>query len=311
MPFVTNPRQEILWLLVSGDCHGEVDDGVFEVPLHLLVILPHELRLMNPKTPGQDTSQYNKLSWRAQANRKVFHVECDRRFATDIKHLAQIAKDYKLVSEMWGKHTHISEVVDKDSTPSKIKRLAHVSQVHCNYQCSMILKDVVSITNLNGQADLYEEGMSMPLCFTLRKLLLQYVHLSDGHQLLAEIHQSSDVMGRVQAVIPNTPEAEQMVLMINKNFPSYMGHVLCDQGLPKTFLMELFRRSCCPTMISEMGLCTWDPNSGILTTTRESAENKNLAELEKAEWYKDAFENLGAVKQGGLNSPPPRVSVQP
>ncbi len=198
---------------------------------------------MNPKTPGQDTSQCNKLSWRVQANRKVFHVEWDRRFTTDIKRLAQLAKDYKLVSEMWGKHTHVSKVVDKESTPSEIKHLARVAQVHCNYQCSMILKDIVGITNLNGQADLYEEGMSMPLRFTLRRLLLQHVRLNDGCQLLAEIHQSSDVMGRVQAVIPNIPEAEQMVLMMNKNFSAYMGHVLHDQGLPKTLLMEIFRCS--------------------------------------------------------------------
>jgi hypothetical protein len=237
---------------------------------------------MNPKTLGQDMSQYNKLSWRAQANRKVFHVECDHRFTTNIKHLAQFAKDYKLISKMWGKHAHASKVVDKDSTPSEIKRLARVTQVHCNYQCSMILEDVVGMTNLNGQVDLYEMGMSMPLCFTLHKLLLQYVRLSNGHQLLAEIHQSSNVMGRVQAVIPNTPEAKQMILMMNKNFPAYMGHVLRNQGLPKTFLMELFRRSCCSTMISETGLCTWDPDSGVLTTSQESANNQNLAELKKA-----------------------------
>ncbi len=143
---------------------------------------------MNPKTPGQDTSKYNKLSWRVQANRKVLHVECDKRFSADIKCLAQIAKDYKLVSEMWGKHTHISEVVDKDSTPSEIKRLARVAQVHCNYQCAMVLEDVIGVTNLNGHAELYQEGMNTPLSFTLRKLLLQYLCLSDGGQLLAEIH---------------------------------------------------------------------------------------------------------------------------
>ena len=36
-----------------------------------------KLCLLNPKTPGQDTSHYNKMSWRAQANRKEYHVECD------------------------------------------------------------------------------------------------------------------------------------------------------------------------------------------------------------------------------------------
>ena len=118
-----------------------------------------------------------------------------------------------------------------------------------------------------------------------------------------EIHQSSDLMGRVQAVIPNTPEAEQMILMMNKNFPAYVGHVLRDQGLPDEFLMELFNRSCCPTMISEMGLCTWDPDTGTLTTPQESMESQNLAELEKAAWYKDAFEGIGSTKMTAPRPP--------
>ncbi len=105
-----------------------------------------ELRLQNPKTPGHDTSQYNKLSWRAQANRKVYHVECNRHHAKDIKCLAQLAKDNKLASKMWDKHYHVSKVVDQDSTPSNIKRLACVAQIHCNHQRSIILEDVVGVT---------------------------------------------------------------------------------------------------------------------------------------------------------------------
>jgi len=57
-------------------------------------------------------------------------------------------------------------------------------------------------------------------------------------------------------------------------------------------------------MMSEMGLCTWDPASVVLTTLRESAKNHNLAELKKAAWYNDAFEDLGVAKQGGLKPPP-------
>ncbi len=147
------------------------------------------------------------LSWRAQANRKVYHVECGCRCPNNIKNLAQFAKDSKLVSEMWGKHAHGSKVVDKDSTPNKIKCLM-VARIHYNYQCSMILEDVVGIMYLNGQAVLHEVGTNTPLHFVLRKLILQYFRLNNGHQLLAEIHQSNNVMGRVQAVIPNTLEAK-------------------------------------------------------------------------------------------------------
>jgi hypothetical protein len=194
-----------------------------------------------------------------------------------------------LVSEMWGKYAHVSKVVDKDSTPSKIRCLMRVAQVHCNYQCSTILEDVVNITDLNGQAVLHEVGMNTPLCFTLHQVLLCYVCLSNGHHLLAEIHQSNNVMGRVQAVIPNTPEAEQMILMMDNNFSAYIGNILRDQGLPNFFLMELFKCLCFPTMMSEMSSCTWDPDSSVLTTLRESADKQNLVDLERAAWYKNEF----------------------
>ena len=274
-----------------------------DLPRHSL-IPALELRLQNPKTPGHDTSSYNKLSWRAQANRKVYHVECDRRHAQDIKRLTQLAKDNNLVTNMWGKHAHVSEVVDTDSTPSEIKRLARVAQVHCNYQCSMVLEDVSGITDLDGEATLTGPDVATPLRLSLRKLLLTNIRLSDGHQLLAEIHQADGVMGRVQAVIPNTPEAEQMILMMNRNFPAYVYHVLADQGLPKDFLMELFTRLCCPTLIAEMESCTWDPDTGTLTTPREATENKSLAELEQAPWFKDAFADIGRSSKAGPKPPP-------
>jgi hypothetical protein len=94
-----------------------------------------------------------------------------------------------------------------------------------------------------------------------------------------------------------------MILMMNKNFPDYVGYALGDQGLPEDFLMELFRCTCCPTMISEMALCKWDPDSGTLTTAREADERKNLAELEKASWYKNAFEDIGTLKRSNPNPP--------
>jgi hypothetical protein len=69
-----------------------------------------ELCLMNPKLSGQDTSHFNKLSWWVQANRKVYHVECDRRFTKDIQRLMHYAKELDLVTKYWGRHAHVIEV---------------------------------------------------------------------------------------------------------------------------------------------------------------------------------------------------------
>ncbi len=54
-----------------------------------------------------------------------------------------------------------------------------------------------------------------------------------------------------------------------------------------------------------MSSCTWDPNSGILTTLRESTDTQNLANLERVAWYKNAFEDLGPAKQGIHKTPAP------
>jgi hypothetical protein len=203
-----------------------------------------------------------------------------------------------------GKHAHISEVVNKELTPSKIKRLIKVAQLHTNYQCSMILKDIIGITNLDAMAGIYhEESGNFLGTLSLCQALLRYLRHSDGHQLIAEVHQSEEVTGPVQAVIPNTPKAERMILMMNKIVPAYVRNVLKDQGMPESFLMELVKKSCCPTQISDMASCIWDTDSGTLTTQQEEAENKNRVVLEMASWFKDAFADLGSTIDGKSKKP--------
>jgi hypothetical protein len=70
------------------------------------------LCLQNLKLPGQDPSHFSKLSWRAQANQTAFHVECDHCFVVEIKQLTQLKKESNLVTKTWGKHAHISKVVN-------------------------------------------------------------------------------------------------------------------------------------------------------------------------------------------------------
>ncbi len=238
-------------------------------------------------------------------------MEFDHRFATDIKRLAQVAKEANFVTKMWGKHAHVSKVVDKSLTPSKIKRLIKVSQRHTNYQCSMLLEDVQCITDLDVPVGIYQEGSTNCLGhISLRQAMLKYIKLSNGHQLIVEVHQASTLVGLVHIVIPNTPEAKRMVIMKNKNFAAYVGHVLEDQGLPETLLFELVKQSCCPVMVSEINQCTWDSDTSTLITKRDAKANKNEEDLEKALWFKDTFANLRIASKGGASkkqAPPPEM----
>ena len=73
--------------------------------------------------------------------------------------------------------------------------------------------------------------------------------------------------------------------------------------------MELVRKSCCPTQISEMATCTWDSDSGSLTTQQETTEENNRVVLKTASWFKDAFADLGSTANGRLKktAPPPET----
>jgi hypothetical protein len=74
--------------------------------------------------------------------------------------------------------------------------------------------------------------------------------------------------------------------------------------------MELFRQSCCQTMISEIQSTSWDSKTGTLTTEKELAQDKTIADLEKAAWFKDAFSDLNlnqSLKGMKQPAPPPEA----
>ena len=59
--------------------------------------------------------------------------------------------------------------------------------------------------------------------------------MDDRHSLIAEAHQRGH-MGSVDIVIPNTPEADTMVVMMNKQLPVYLTFYLDDLGVVNTLL---------------------------------------------------------------------------
>ena len=65
-------------------------------------------------------------------------------------------------------------------------------------------------------------------------------------------------MGSVDIVIPNTPEAETMVAMINKQLPAYLTFYLENIGMDKDFIRKLLIRACCPALTHEIYACQCD-----------------------------------------------------
>jgi hypothetical protein len=59
--------------------------------------------------------------------------------------------------------------------------------------------------------------------------------MSDGHNLLLEVHQAAP-MGPVDVAIPNAEEAERMMLMMHKNSAAYL-----NMNMNLTYLLSIRR----------------------------------------------------------------------
>ena len=89
--------------------------------------------------------------------------------------------------------------------------------------------------------------------------------MDDGHSLIAKAHQRGH-MRSVDIVIPNTPESETMVAMMNKQLPAYLTFYKDDLGMDKNFIRKLLTRACCPALMHEIYSCQWDKETKVLTT---------------------------------------------
>ncbi len=179
----------------------------------------------------------------------------------ELKELVQLAKESEIVALRLGKQAHISEVMDADSTPGKIKRMVKFAMKHANYQGSMTGETITGITMLDRTVSPTAKGGEV----SLRMVLLTYLKMKDKFSLFAELHQP-EVLGSVLAITPACSEAETMVSMMNKQVPVYLYYYLKDAALPERFIMNLLRATCDATLVAEIEECVWDPDTLTLTT---------------------------------------------
>ena len=116
--------------------------------------------------------------------------------------------------------------------------------------------------------------------------------MGDGRPAIAEAHQS-DIAKPTYLVVPNTPEAERMIRMMNKNLPAYLYHTMINYGLPATFVEDLLENSCEATMLASRHRCKWDTATRTLTTDEDNVQAAKDMAFEGAAWFKDELGLLG------------------
>ncbi len=251
---------------------------------------PMTLRKQIPRIPGQATENFKHLSQQAQMARRAWHIEVEARHAQSLIDLvARIKKETNMISEMWGRQVHFTKVADFSTTAGELKDYVKFAQRHVNFHCSMTCISVKGISYLDAATQIICTVSGKPKgTLTLRQALLKYVKMSDGSTLIAEIHQSGP-MGTVEVIVPNTAEAETMVLMMNRQLPAYLFHILQENEMDVPFIKALLKESCCPVLVGGINRCQWNEKERVISTPEQLEDDKRLAAIEKAAWYRDEF----------------------
>ncbi len=267
------------------------------------------LKIQIAKLKGQDVLTFNKLSNRAQFVRKSWHVEVASKYANGMKELVEYAKESGCVSQLWGRHAHLSKITDQRSTACEAKRQVDVAQAHANYQMSMMGEVLAGIICLDEAADIMHAVTGNKISsLSLQVVLLNYLQMEDGHPTIAKVHQEC-IMMPTYIVIPNTPEAERMLLMMNKNLPAFLWHMLLEQGLPKEFNKDLLTCTCEASMLAKMHKCQLDEETRTLTTADEAKREKEVKAFESASWLKMTLDLLQRQQARRRITLPPRPST--
>ena len=91
--------------------------------------------------------------------------------------------------------------------------------------------------------------------------------------MIAEVHQEG-ILKPTMIIIPITAEAKRMALIINKNLPAFLWHMLHEHGMPKDFIKDLLGKLCEASLVAKVYKCTWDEKTRTLTTKEEEEKNK-------------------------------------
>ena len=149
-----------------------VDEGKLSIEEGEKDIPAINLRRAVPRLPGVDTSIFDKYTGEMQEGRRCLQLEIDDDEAASLEPVVEYAKKEGLHLKMLGTWVHITKPVSYDDPSEDIKRFVKKSQSHTNYHCSMALKQLQGIINVEGTAVIINQAGEEIGRYTMKEVLM-------------------------------------------------------------------------------------------------------------------------------------------
>jgi hypothetical protein len=184
--------------------------------------------------------------------------------------------------------------------------LATMAHDHASFIFGSRVERLIGVSQLDKKVDVYAPNGSVAQRLSLRDVLLQYFKTQDGATVIGSIHQGG--MEEPFVVVQNSAERESLLMRLNHQLPAFLLNFLVEKELPRTFVIDLLKKSCDPVLFSAAFECKWDSKDQVVTRPDEEELRKRREEEERSNrWYRDIV-NMHLVTN---QKSPPKAYVAP
>ncbi len=239
------------------------------------------LQLNVPRLPANTKKSNNrKYDHYCEQGKKAFHFEVAKEEVAYFKYLSGHAHQMRLDNKFFRKFAKFTATLSNYAPMSDCVSLRRCIQGHLNFHLSSTSITIHGIDTLDASEVLRNAVDKRTITkFILRDLLYQ-IRLESNAPLFLQLSQRPT--GEVDAVIPNTPEAETMAEKMKVQIAAWCHFHWKDTnpGAEK-FYRKLSDRAFNQVLCHKISSCTWDAATKVVTSPRAMTEMAAIAEFEQ------------------------------
>jgi hypothetical protein len=238
---------------------------------------------LSEKKSAKDNKSYDHIH---KQGKKAFHLEVAKSDLAFFTFLATHGHRMELDAKYFGKFAKPTATLGRDAPLSDCSCLRWCIQGHLNFHLSSTLVTITGIEDLDALEIVHNLTTGMKVARILLRDMLYKIKLSNKSPLFLQLSQQP--LGEVDAVIPNTPEAEIMAKRINVQVAVWCHYYWKDTNKGgERFFKKLAERAFNAHLNHEVSKCVWDAAEQVVTSPRSLSEMSAMYKFESLDWVKN------------------------
>ncbi len=247
------------------------------------------LKLNAPLLPSQTKESHKAYDHLKEQGKKAFHCKVAKENVPYFQFLAGHAHQLKLENKYFGRFAKFTATLENNAPLSNCTQLRRCMQGHLNSPLSSTLITINGIDHLDASEELYNTTSGKRITKVSLRDMLYCLTLEGGSPLFLQMSQGPS--GKVDAVIPNTPEAETKAEGINHQVAAWCINYWKDTNPGgNSFFRKLASKAFCQVLLHEVSNCTWDSTTQMVTSPHAQSEMAAVAKFESQVWVQDILQ---------------------